>query len=178
VTLIEVPPTRRGGPADVVFVLSLLQVAFLALAAVGEALLMGGNGAYLLVPLMKSVILVWLGTKIVTGRRWAMVTMIVLQSITLAGFAVQLMLSFVPAIGLTVNLVGVTTNLALPVAVIVLCVRSMPVRSMPPMPPLPPAQDPYAPAPILPEDTTVSLSATHRSQPAVPRTLGSSGSLL
>jgi hypothetical protein len=149
----DIRPPRPGGPADIVFVLSLLQVAFLVLAAVGESLLMGGNGAYLVVPLMKIVLLVWLGAKIVTGRRWAMVTMIVVQSITLAGFAVQLMLSFVPAIGLTVNLVGVTTNAALPVAAIVLCVRSMPVRSGPPLPP--PPQDPYAPAPILPEDTTV-----------------------
>jgi hypothetical protein len=164
VTLIEVPPARRdgpadnrperlGGPADVAFVLSLLQVAFLALAAVGEALLMGGNGAYLLVPLIKIVILVWLGAKIVTGRRWAMITMIVVQSITLTGFAVQLALSLVPALGLTVNLVGVTTNLALPITVIVLCVRSMPVRPRPTAMPAP--QDPYAPAPILPEDSTV-----------------------
>jgi hypothetical protein len=124
VTLIEVPPGRRGGPADIVFVLSLLQVASLTLAAVGEALLMGGNGAFLLVPLVKVVMLVWLGAKIVTGRRWAMIAMIVVQSITLAGFAVQLMLSFVPTLGLTVNLVGVTTDLGLPVAMIVLCVRS------------------------------------------------------
>ena len=188
-TLIEVPPARRGGaadirserlggPADVAFVLSLLQVAFLALAAVGEALLMGGNGAYLLVPLIKIVTLVWLGAKIVTGRRWAMITMIVAQSITLAGFAVQLALSFVPALGLTVNLVGVTTNVALPIAMIVLCVRSMPVRPRPPVVPVMPApQDPYAPAPILPEESTGSQFATHRSQLAVPRTLGSSGSL-
>jgi hypothetical protein len=168
VTLIEVPPARPGepadlapqrlgGPADVAFVLSLLQVAFLVLAAAGEALLMGGSGAYLLVPLIKIVILVWLGAKIVTGRRWAMITMIVVQSITLVGFAVQLALSLVPALGLTVNLVGVTTSLALPIAVIVLCARSMPVRPRPTVMPaaMPAPQDPYAPAPILPEDSTV-----------------------
>jgi hypothetical protein len=148
VTLIEVPPARRGGPADVLYVLCLLQVAFLVLAAVGESLLMGGNGGYLLVPLLKIVMLLWLGAKIVTGRRWAMVTMIVVQSVTLAGFAIQLLLSFVPAIGLTVNLVGVTTNLALPIAAIVLCVRSMPVKPAA----LPPPQDPFG---VAPEDDTV-----------------------
>jgi hypothetical protein len=153
VTVVDVPPARRGGPADIIFVLGLLQVAFLTLAAVAEALLMGGNGAYLVVPLAKIVVLLWLGAKIVSGRRWAMITMIVVQSITLAGFGIQLLLAFVPAIGLTVNVVGVTTNLALPIAVIILCRRALPVRPKA----LPPPQDPYAPAPIVDDAATVLL---------------------
>jgi hypothetical protein len=146
---------RRGGPADIVYVLGLLQVAFLLLAAIGESLLMGGNGAYLVVPVAKIIVLLWLGAKIVSGRRWAMITMIVVQSITLAGFGIQLLLAAVPAIGLTINLVGVTTNLALPIAVIILCRRALPVR--PQATSLPPPQDPYAPAPIVADTSTVLL---------------------
>jgi hypothetical protein len=155
VTVVDVPPARRGGPADIVYVLALLQVAFLMLAAIAEALLMGGNGAYLVVPVAKIVLLLWIGAKIVSGRRWAMITMIVVQSITLAGFGLQLLLAFVPAIGLTVNFVGVTTNLALPIAVIILCRRALPVR--PKAASLPPPQDPYAPAPIVDDASTVLL---------------------
>lgn len=152
-SVVDIPPPRRGSSSDIVYVLGLLQVAFLMLAAIAEALLMGGNGAYLVVPLAKIVVLLWLGAKIVSGRRWAMITMIVVQSITLAGFGLQLLLAFIPAIGLTVNLVGVTTNLALPIAVIILCRQALPVRPKA----LPPPQDPYAPAPIVDDAATVLL---------------------
>ncbi len=145
-------------PRDVVYVLCLLQAAFVLLGAAGEVLLMGGNGAYLVVPVAKLGVLLWLAAKIVSGRRWAMITMIVLQSITLAGFALQVLLSVVPAVGLTVNLTGLVSNVLLPIVMIVLSVRSMPVKDVPPpteqyaVP-----QDPYAPAPLVDESATLHV---------------------
>jgi len=144
-----------GAPVDIVYVLCLLQAGFVLLGALGEVLLMGGNGAYLVLPVAKLVVLIWLATNAVSGRRWAMTTLIVLQSITLAGFAVQLLLSLVPAIGLTVNLVGLASNVVLPVALIVLCVRSRPPKRTKEALPVP--QDPYAPAPIIDEATTTRM---------------------
>ncbi len=139
------------GALDVVYVLSLIQVAFLLLAAVGEQLLMGGNPAYLVVPLIKIVLLLVFATKALRGRRWALRGLVVLQWITLVGFGLQLVGGLLPMVDFTVNLVVLITNVMLPVAVIWLCrpqlralkqarkaaraVRTYPVP-----------QDPYAPA--------------------------------
>jgi len=120
---------ERGGPADIVYVLCLLQAAFGLLAALGEVLLMGGNPLYLLVPLAKAVLLVVLAAKAVTGRRWALVALIVVSAMTLVAFWLQLGAALLPGVGLTVNLVGLTTTVALPVAVIVLCGQSLRRRS-------------------------------------------------
>ena len=110
-----------GGALDVVYVLSLMQVAFLLLAAVGEQLLMGGNPAYLVVPLIKIVLLLLFATKALRARRWALRGLVVLQWITLAGFGLQLVGGLLPMVDFTVNLVVLLTNLLLPVAVIWLC---------------------------------------------------------
>jgi hypothetical protein len=121
---VEPPEPRRltrGGPADIAYVLCLLQVGFTLLAALGEELLMGGNPAYLVVPLVKSVLLLVVATKLVSGRRWALVTLIVLQSLTVAAFWLQLAASLIPGLGLTLNLVGLATNLVMPLAIIFLC---------------------------------------------------------
>jgi hypothetical protein len=110
--------------ADVVYVLCLMQGAFLLLAGLGELLLMGGNPAYLLLPVAKVVLLLWLATKVVKGRRWAAYTLIAVQVVTLLGYQVQLMGGLLmPTLDFTVNLVGLLTNLALPVAVIWLAIQ-------------------------------------------------------
>jgi hypothetical protein len=159
VTVVDV---RRpaGGSADIVYVLCVLQAAFVLLAAVGEMILMGANGAFLVFPVAKMWLLFWLGAKIVSGRRWAMITLIVVQSVTLAGFGAQLLAALVPSIGLTVNLAGLVTNLVMPIGVIVLCVRSMPPKprpagAAPVLVATPPPQDPFFPAPIVDETTAV-----------------------
>jgi hypothetical protein len=117
----EQAPPERGGPADVVYVLCLMQVAFLVLAALGEMLLMGGNPAYLVLPLVKVVTLLVVATKVVKGRRWAMITMIVIQGVTLAGFWLALIAGILPWVDDTVNLVGLLTNLAMPAVIVYLC---------------------------------------------------------
>jgi hypothetical protein len=111
----------EGGNADVVYVLCLMQATFVGLAGVGEVLLMGGNGLYLLVPLIKIALLVYLGARVVSGARKATIALMVVQGITLVGFFLQQVAGLLPFVDFTINLVGLLTNLALPVVVIVLC---------------------------------------------------------
>ena len=105
--------------ADVLYVLCLMQGAFLLLAGLGELLLMGGNPAYLALPVAKLVLLLGWPPKVVKGRRWAGYTLIVVQVVTLAGFeAAGRRRAPDPWPDFTLNLVGLLTNLALPIAVI------------------------------------------------------------
>jgi hypothetical protein len=129
---IEKQPHRgaRGGPADVVYVLCLLQVGFGLLAALGEELLMGGGPLYLVVPVARAALLLVLATTVVSGRRWALVALIVVSGLTLVAFSVEVGISVFPAVGLTVNLAGLVTNVALPAAVIILCGQILRGRSV------------------------------------------------
>ena len=126
-TTLVMPPqeeSRRG--MDVVYVLCLMQVAFLVLGAVGEQLLMGGNPLYLGLPLIKVVLLFVFATKAVKGRRWAMVALLVTQAITVGGFALQYVVGgLLPMLDFTVNLVGLLTNVGIPAAVAWLCVSEL-----------------------------------------------------
>jgi hypothetical protein len=106
---------------DIVYVLTLIQVASLALAAIGEVLLMGGNPVYLLLPVVKSVLLLVFATSAARRRRWALRALVVLSWVTLAGFALQLLIGLAHPVDVTVNLVGLITNVGVPVAVIWLC---------------------------------------------------------
>jgi hypothetical protein len=116
--------SRRG--MDVVYVLCLMQVAFLVLGAVGEQLLMGGNPLYLGLPLIKVVLLFVFAAKAVRGRRWAMVALLVTQSVTVGGFVLQFVAGgLLPMLDFTVNLVGLLTNVGLPVAVAWLCLTEL-----------------------------------------------------
>ena len=116
-------PSRApsGDGLDVVYVLSLLQVAFLLLAGVGEVLLMGGNPLYLFLPVVKSALLLVFAAAALRRRRWALRGLFVLAWITLVGFGLQLVAHLLPWVDFSVNLVGLLTNLALPIAVIWLC---------------------------------------------------------
>jgi hypothetical protein len=138
--------TEPGGGMDVVYVLCLMQVAFLVLGGLGEQLLMGGNPLYLVVPVAKIVLLLVFATKAVKGRLWALIGLIAVQGITLFGFQLQLIGGLLPMVDFTINLVGLLTNLALPAGVIWLCGKEIVGRltvteSVP--------QDPYASAPTL-----------------------------
>jgi len=163
-------PAQRGGPADVVYVLCLMQAGFILLAGLGEMVLMGANPLYLVMPVVKMVVLFVVAAKVVSGRRWAMITLIVVQAITLGGFWVQLVLGFLPMLDFTLNLVGLITNLGLPVVVIYVC-ASMFVRSGRVRPPVAPQagawygwpapQDPYAPAPLVTSATVPEVFAPY-----------------
>ncbi len=172
-------PLPAGGAADVVYVLCLMQAAFLLLAGLGEVLLMGGNPLYLGLPIAKMVVLFVFAAKVVSGRRWAMIALLVVQGITIVGFWLQVLAGMLPALDFTLNLVGLITNVGMPFAVIYLCatliarVPKLPRRvprialaaypqalypqALYPQVPYPPAmypalyppQDPYAPAPLV-----------------------------
>lgn len=119
-SVVTVPAPARGG-LHVVSVLTLMQVAFLVLAGLGEVVLMGGNPAYLLLPVVKAVLLIVFATQALRRRRWALRALVVLAWITLVGFALQGLIALAPAVGFAVNLVGLMTNVGLPIAVILLC---------------------------------------------------------
>ncbi len=159
-----------GGAADVVYVLCLMQAAFLLLAGLGEVLLMGGNPLYLGLPIAKMVVLFVFAAKVVSGRRWAMIALIVVQGITIVGFWLQVLAGLLPALDFTLNLVGLITNVGMPFAVVYLCATlisripetaasgatdcpcGLPAGAAYPPPmyqALYPPQDPYAPAPLV-----------------------------
>lgn len=117
---------ERGGAADVVYVLCLMQAGFVLLGGLGEMLLMGGNALYLIPPLAKMVVLFVFAAKVVTGRRWAVIALIVVQAMTLFGFGIQVVAGLLPWVDFTVNPVVLLTNLAMPVAVLYLCARLLP----------------------------------------------------
>lgn len=117
-------PTRAepaGNGLHIVYVLTLMQVAFLLLAAAGEVLLMGGNPVYLGLPAIKATLLILFASKALEQRRWALRALTVLAWVTLAGFVLQLLIGLHPALDATVNLVGLMTNVGIPVVVIWLC---------------------------------------------------------
>jgi hypothetical protein len=114
-------PVLRGSGMDIVYVLTLIQVASVLLAALGEVLLMGGNPAYLLIPVVKSVLLLVFATSAVRRRRWALRALVVLSWVTLAGFVLQLLVGLVAPVEFTVNIVDLMTTVGIPVAVIFLC---------------------------------------------------------
>jgi len=152
-------PVERGGAADVVYVLCLMQAAFMLLGGLGEMLLMGGNPAYLILPVTKMLLLFVFAAKVVSGRRWALVAVIVVQGITLVGFWLQFGAGFLPWVDFTVNLVGLITNVAIPAALVYLCSSLLVSRSSPGgqvADDLPVPQDPYAPAPMV---TTAMLTS-------------------
>lgn len=145
----------RGGVADVLRVLCLMQAAFLLLAGLGEVLMMGGNVAYLVAPVAKMVLLLVVVAKVAKGRRWATITLIVVQAMTLVGLTIQQLIGLLPGLDYSVNLVGLVSNLALPVTVIYLCALLLD-RGRKPLPGFPPVAygypvpvDPYAPAELV-----------------------------
>jgi len=82
---------------------------------------MGGNPAFLLLPFVKSVLLLVFATAAVRRRRWGLRALFVLSWVTLAGFLLQLLVGLARPVDVTVNLVGLMTNVGVPVAVLWLC---------------------------------------------------------
>jgi LytS/YehU family sensor histidine kinase len=115
------PGSERGGLADVVYALCLMQASFLVLAGVGEVLMMGGNGIYVIASLIKAAALLWLGAGVVRSRRWALITLIVLQALTLAAIPVQIIIGLAPAVEFAPSLVELLTGVVVPMAMIAMC---------------------------------------------------------
>jgi hypothetical protein len=113
----------RGGAAEVVYVLMLLQAAIDVLALLGLLLLMGGNPVYLVVGLGGPALLIVVASAAGRRRRWGLITAVVLECQTLAAFQLTLIIGWIPQIDMTVNLVELVSQLALPLAVIIQCLR-------------------------------------------------------
>ncbi|GHJ46069.1 hypothetical protein Cs7R123_34110 [Catellatospora sp. TT07R-123] len=113
----------RGGRADVVYVLLLVQAGAGLLGMLGELLFMGGLPFYAIAPLSRVVVTFVFAALVVRGRRGALTGVIVLQLLSLAGLVASLVLGAFPGIDFTPTLTGLLTGLVLPVLVTVLCVR-------------------------------------------------------
>jgi biotin transporter BioY len=124
------PESERGGLADVVYVVCLMQASFLMLAGVGEVLMMGGNGGYLALPVIKAAVLLWLGAKVVRNRKWALITLIVVQAVTVIALPIQMLLSLVPAVDFAPSLVELLTTVVVPGALIAMCALLLARRPM------------------------------------------------
>jgi hypothetical protein len=116
----------NGEAAHLVYVLCLLQAAFVLLGAVGELVLTGGNPVYLVLPVVKAVVLPVLANKVGARRRWAVITMIVVQAGTLAGFWIGMLAGVLPFLTVTVNLVGLITSVVMPMVLIALSAMLLP----------------------------------------------------
>jgi hypothetical protein len=138
-----------SGHRHLLLVLALLQAALGLLAGLGQLLFVAGNPAYLAVPLIRAALLV---TAAAVGRRWGMVTIVVLEGLSLTGFWVSAAVGVLPWVDSTVNPVGLLANVALPGAMTYLAVRLLAAAPARPAPPLPaPPRPPVAPAgPVVP----------------------------
>jgi hypothetical protein len=101
------------GHRYLLFVLALLQTGLGVLAALGQLLFTGANPVYLVAPLARAALLVVAAG---SGRRWGLVTILVLEGLSVAGFWVSVGVGLLPPVDATVNLVGLLTNLVLPAA--------------------------------------------------------------
>jgi hypothetical protein len=102
--------------------LLVLQGAFGLTGTLGVVTLMGFNPVYAIAPVAHAALLMTLGA-LLERRRWALVTTIVAEVLALAGWQLQLLLGLLPQVDFTVNLTGLLSTLALPLAVLVLCAR-------------------------------------------------------
>jgi hypothetical protein len=144
---------------DVVFVLLLVQAGAGLLASTGELALMG-SPLYLIVPIVKATAVVVIASRVARDRGWAIVAAVVVQWLGLLGMWFGLALGVVSPFSPTLTLTGLLTELALPLAVILLCVPLLarrPTRTPPP-PPRPPAPFP-PPAPVRDLVTTRATAA-------------------
>ena len=142
---------ERGGLADVIYVLCLMQASFLVLAGLGEVLMMGGNPLYLVLPILKGVLLIVLGTSVVRHRTWSLVTLIVVQALTLLILPLQIIVGVIPFVDFAPSLTQLVSGVAMPVLMIIMCgmlIARRPKAKPQPRPPvtyqLAVPQDPYS----------------------------------
>ncbi len=132
--------TESRGRRDVIAVLVLIEVAAGLLAALGQALFMA-SPLFLVVPVLKVVFLLVVSARLVRGRRWAVVTMVVVHTLAIVGFGFGLVLGATPWFTASVTLTGLLTGLGVPLAVLWLCVGLL--RSGPESPAGPVAGSPW-----------------------------------
>ena len=115
----------RGTSADVAYVLMLLQAAFGIVATLGMVLLMGGSLLHAVVPLLFVVALLVVAAQVARRRLWGLIAALVVESAGLGGLILDFVLGLLRQVNYVPTLTGLLTTVALPIAVIVLCVRSL-----------------------------------------------------
>jgi hypothetical protein len=105
---------------DVAYVLVLVQVGAGLLAAVGELLFMG-SPLYAVMPVLKAGLLILLAVKVTRGRKWALITLLTFEGVSLAGVGLSLAIGLLPVLDRTVTLAGLVTEIVLPLLVAILC---------------------------------------------------------
>jgi hypothetical protein len=117
-------PAADSTVRDVIHVLLLVQGATALLGGLGMLLFMQGNPAVWPVAVGLPALLFVLATKTRRNRRWARRTASVIQWLMLTGFAISALLSLLPALDFSVNLMTLLTNLVLPITLIKLLRRA------------------------------------------------------
>ncbi|HZM81352.1 MAG TPA: hypothetical protein VFC19_36970 [Candidatus Limnocylindrales bacterium] len=105
----------------VVFVLLAVQAGTILLAMLGELLFMRGLPFYAAAPLIRVILTLVCAGLIVRGHRGAIITTIVLQGLSLAGFSLSMAAGVLPQVAFTPTLTGLVTGVVLPIVVIVYC---------------------------------------------------------
>ena len=114
----------------VVFVLLLVQCGTILLAMLGELLFMGGVPFYAVVPMVRVILTLICAALIQREHRGAVVGTIVLQALSLAGFALSAAAgAALPQVAFTPTLTGMVTGVVLPIVVIVYCGHLLKWRS-------------------------------------------------
>jgi hypothetical protein len=106
----------------VVLVLVCVQIGAGVLAMIGELLFMGGNPWYIWEPLVRTIVIAVLAG-LMHRRSGALIGLMAMQMISLAGFSISAALGLLPQLIFTPTLTGLLTGLGLPIAIFVLSLR-------------------------------------------------------
>ncbi len=110
---------RRQGRAELARLLLLMMAGFTLLAMFGEIVLMASPW-YAVMPVGKAILLLVLARKVAAQRRWALLATIAVAALGLTGFVGSTLVGLLPQLDHTLTLTGVITQIALPIALIVL----------------------------------------------------------
>ncbi|HET8678499.1 MAG TPA: hypothetical protein VFM39_00145 [bacterium] len=128
---LEKPEQTEKGNADVIFVLLLLQGAIGIVTGLGLLLFTAGNPLAILSGFARPAVLFILAAGVVrsahrVGRRWTIKATVIVEALSLASFLVSAVIGLLGEVDFTINLVTLITNVALPVAVILLLSNDRP----------------------------------------------------
>jgi hypothetical protein len=118
--------TAEASRAEVVHLLLLLQGGMALLSGAVMLLFMGGNPLVMPLTVGVPLLLFVLAAGTVRDWRWARRVTLGVQYLTLLGFVASAVLGMIPALGFSLNLMTLITNVVLPVSVIRLLRRPRP----------------------------------------------------
>lgn len=124
--------TRSSAPAPgirhLVYVLALLEASLTVLAALGQALMMGGSLLYFAAGCAVAALYIVAGVAASRGRRYGIVILIVSESLRLTGFSLSILIGLLPWVELPLTVATLTDGVVLPLALIILAGCALPLR--------------------------------------------------